>query len=85
MVKGPQDLVGCGDSQMNTPVWVSEPVDFLAEWRTFIRYGRVIGVRMYKGDWRAQYDYKVIESAVAAYKDAPAGYALDYRIHYMAL
>lgn len=78
LVKGPQDLKGCGDSKMNTPVWVSQPVEFVAEWRTFIRHGRVIGVRMYKGDWRAQYDPKVIESAVEAYKNAPAGYALDF-------
>lgn len=77
-IKNTNDLIGCGDISSNTPIWVSEPKDFIAEWRVFIRYGIVVGVRMYKGDWRAQYDYKIIENAVSAYANAPNGYALDF-------
>lgn len=77
-VKSTFDLVGCGDRENNVPVWVSEPVRFVSEWRVFVRYREILGVRPYKGDWRGQYDYKVIEAAVKAYENAPAGYAIDF-------
>ncbi len=78
LIKGTNDLIGCGDINMNTPVWVSQPIQFIAEWRVFVRYGKVLGVRMYKGDWRAQYDPNVIESAIHSFENAPMGYALDF-------
>lgn len=78
VINSTKDLVGCGDLNMNIPVWVSEPTEFIAEWRVFVKYGNVIGVRMYKGDWRAQYDYKIIEKAVESFTNAPAGYSLDF-------
>ncbi len=77
-VKSTFDLVGCGDLENNVPVWVSEPVRFVSEWRVFVRYQEILGVRPYKGDWRGQYDYKVMEAAVKAYENAPAGYAIDF-------
>ncbi|MEO1804728.1 MAG: ATP-grasp domain-containing protein [Bacteroidota bacterium] len=79
-VKDTSDLVGCGDPGMNTPIWVSEPRTFLAEWRVFVRYQDILDVRPYKGDWRLHYDPQVIEAAVDAYQDAPAGYALDFGV-----
>jgi hypothetical protein len=78
LVRNTNDLMGCGDTSMNTPVWVSEPRQFVAEWRVFIRYGRVIGVKMYRGDWKAQYNPSIIEKAISAFKEAPNGYALDF-------
>lgn len=77
-VKSTYDLIGCGDRESNVPVWVSEPVNFMSEWRVFVRYNEILGVRPYKGDWRFQYDYRIIEAAVKAYEDAPAGYAIDF-------
>lgn len=78
LVTSTKDLIGCGDLNENTSVWVSEPKNFLTEWRVFIRYGRVIGAKIYKGDWRMKFDHKVIENAIKAYQDAPAGYSLDF-------
>ncbi len=78
LIQNTSDLIGMGDRTVDTPVWVSEPVNFLAEWRVFIRYGRILGVRPYKGDWRCQYDAAVIQKAVDAYIYAPNGYALDF-------
>ncbi|MGB1217847.1 MAG: ATP-grasp domain-containing protein, partial [Saprospiraceae bacterium] len=75
-IQSTKDLVGCGDLKMNTPVWVSEPKSFVAEWRVFVRYGRVLSVRSYKGDWRTNYDAEIIQKAVDSYTNAPAGYAL---------
>jgi len=80
LIKSTADLVGCGDLAMNVPVWVSEPVHFIAEWRVYVRYGQILGAKMYKGDWRAQFDYKIIEKAVKDFNSAPAGYSLDFGI-----
>ncbi|WP_397363086.1 ATP-grasp domain-containing protein [Olleya sp. R77988] len=77
-VKSTYDLIGCGDREKNVPIWVSEPVDFISEWRVFVRYNEILGVKSYKGDWRSQYDYKIIEEAVNSYENAPAGYAMDF-------
>ena len=78
LVRRPADLVGCGDQHHNTPVWCAEPVQFRAEWRCFVRYGRLLDARPYKGDWRAHFDAAVVEAALAAYlPTAPAAFALD--------
>ena len=53
-------------------------MEFVAEWRAFVRYGRVVDVRGYRGDWRYHYDSEVVERAVGAFSSAPAGYAMDF-------
>ncbi len=78
VVRSPKDLIGCGIQGVNQDVYCSEIVSFVAEWRCFVRYGRILSVRPYKGDWRKHYDYRVIESAVKEFASAPAGYAIDF-------
>jgi hypothetical protein len=78
LVKGTSDLIGTSNYEFDTPIWVSEPVNFIAEWRAFVRYNEVLDVRKYKGDWRHKFDYRVIENAVEAFKDSPKAYALDF-------
>lgn len=50
----------------------------VAEWRVFIRYGKILGARIYSGNWRAHFDYKIIEQAVKDYRHAPVAYTLDF-------
>lgn len=78
VVRSVGDLVGCGDQELDTPVICSEVVDFVAEWRCYVRYGEILDARMYKGDWRACIGYKTIEEAVRDYTDAPAAYGIDF-------
>lgn len=78
VVHSTKDLIGCGIQGVNQDVYCSEIVNFIAEWRCFVRYGRILGVRPYKGDWRKHYDYEVIERAVKEFASAPAGYAVDF-------
>lgn len=80
VVRSTKDLIGCGIQGVNQDVYCSEIVSFEAEWRCFVRYGKILSVRPYKGDWRLHYDYKVIENAVAKFRSAPAGYAIDFGI-----
>lgn len=80
VVETTKDLVGCGTYGENPDVICSEPVEFVAEWRCFVRYGKILSVRSYKGDWRVHYDSSVIENAVREYVTAPAGYAIDFGV-----
>lgn len=78
VVRSTKDLIGCGICGADQDVYCSEIVDFVAEWRCFVRYGRILGVRPYKGDWKAHYDSAVIEKAVNEFVTAPNGYAIDF-------
>lgn len=78
VVRSPKNLIGCRIQGVNQDVYCSEIVKFEAEWRCFVRYGHILSVRPYKGDWRKHYDYRVIENAVKEFTSAPAGYAIDF-------
>lgn len=78
VVRSTKDLIGCGIQGVNQDVYCSELVDFVAEWRCFVRYGKIMSVRPYKGDWMAHYDSNIIHDAINDYATAPAGYAMDF-------
>lgn len=78
VVREPKDLVGRGSCYENVEVYCSEVVNFLAEWRVFVRYDKIMDARLYNGDWRKHFDPDIIEQAVAQYTSAPAAYALDF-------
>lgn len=80
VVRQPKDLIGCGSYDGNAECWCSEIVDFIAEWRVFVIYGKIVDVRPYKGDWRTHYDPSPIEKAVSEYLSAPAAYAIDFGV-----
>ena len=76
VVNNSMDLLKASCSE-TTPVWCSEIVNFKAEWRCFVRYGKVVDVRPYSGDWRLNFDYKVVEDIVSDFKNCPRGCAID--------
>jgi ATP-grasp domain, R2K clade family 2 len=58
----------------------SEPVRMTSEYRTYVTHGKAIGCKHYWGDFRTYPDFSVIEKAITAYKDCPAGYAIDFAV-----
>ena len=78
VVRSPKDLIGCGTYGENPDIICSEVVNFKAEWRCFVRYGKILDVRPYKGDWRLHYDASIIENVVKKFSSAPKGYAVDF-------
>ena len=76
VVRSERDLRGLG-SERGQSVLCSEPVDLIAEWRCFVRYGTVLDVRPYVGDWHVSFDASVVDDIVRDYSAAPAGYAAD--------
>lgn len=61
-------------------LYCSDVVDFVSEWRCFVRYGQIIGVQRYCGDATHQYDRTVVKKAVAEYSSIPAACALDFGV-----
>ncbi len=78
VVRSPKDLIGCGGQGEKTDVLCSEVINFVAEWRVFVRYGKILDVRPYKGDWHYHYNAAVIDEAVSRFISAPMGYAIDF-------
>ena len=77
VVRGIKDLIGAGCSGDDAPVICSEVVEFSSEYRCFVRYGKILDVRHYRGDWAVAPDRNVVDAAIATYKSAPAAYAMD--------
>jgi hypothetical protein len=63
-----------------TIVWCSEVVNFVSEYRVYIKDDEVLGVHLYKGDWSLALDQKTVMDAVKAYKSSPRAYCLDFGV-----
>ena len=74
------DQIRLGPYDEDELCWLSDPVNFISEYRCFVLYGKVISVKWYKGDWGKAPDSKVVEGAVKAWPDAPVAYTLDFGI-----
>lgn len=59
------------------PMWLSDAVNFVSEYRGFVLRGEILDVRLYKGDWGVALDRKVVEAASRAWPEAPVAYTLD--------
>lgn len=71
-----RDFIGLKYEE-EVPIWCSEVVELVTEWRCFIRYGQVMDVRRYTGRWDSRLDSQVVQAAIAAYQSQPAAYGLD--------
>lgn len=78
VVNSPKNLIGAGIYGLNQPVLCSEVMNFVSECRCFVRYGKILDVRHYRGDWRVRPGHVTIEKAVRDFTSAPAGYAIDF-------
>ncbi|MCF0260673.1 MAG: ATP-grasp domain-containing protein [Erysipelotrichaceae bacterium] len=80
VIRSTKDLIGCGTWGELTPAIASEPVNFLREYRVFVRYGKILDIRAYKGDLSVHYDYSVIKAAVDEFSDGYAAFSLDFGV-----
>lgn len=64
------------------PVWCSEPVRFLSEWRVYVidAVPAFIGLSDYGGDREQKPDLATIRNALLLYRDAPCAYAIDFGV-----
>lgn len=63
---------------METKVWVSEPIDLVSEFRCFIYYGKLIGVKNYKGNPFKIIDSNIVLNAIKDFSQQPKAFSLDF-------
>lgn len=80
VINSPSDLVGCGSCYEDYDVICSEVISLKAEWRVFVRYGKILDVRRYTGDWRVHYEPEIIEKCIESYNSQPAAFAIDFGV-----
>lgn len=80
VVRSTKDLIGCGTCGEDEEVYVSDAVDFVSEYRAFVRYGDILDIRHYGGNWDVFPDPDIICSCINAYSDSPKAYAADFGV-----
>jgi len=80
LIRSFKDFISIGHQKEKVDIWCSEPINIVTEYRCFIRYGTIIDLRRYKGDWRLKPDVTLIEEAVKKISDKLSGYAIDFGI-----
>lgn len=65
-----------------TPVWVSKPIDFLAEYRYYINRGKIVGYSRYdeNDECDIQPSFDFVMMVVNDYINSPIAYAIDIGI-----
>lgn len=71
------DFRGCIGAKPDTEVFCSDVVNFVSEYRCFIRYGEVVDIRHYRGDRLTVPSKEILENIVKDYEDAPNSYTID--------
>lgn len=76
------DFIGVLSSEItqDSLLLCSDPIDIVSEYRVFMRYGYILDVRHYKGDWSVVPNKNVINNAIADYKSIPAGCSMDFGV-----
>lgn len=65
----------------DTPVFIADPIELVAEYRSCVLYEKVIDCRLYKGDWSKAPNRDVVDAAVRAMrKTGPHAYCLDWGV-----
>lgn len=75
-----KDLMKTSSFSMDMPIQISDPVNFITEYRGFVLNNKLLGLRHYKGDFGVIPDIKVIRQAIEAYTSAPVAYSIDYGV-----
>ena len=78
VIRSTKDLIGTGSQSGDIAVYCSEVVNMVAEFRTFVRYGKIIGIKQYSGNYRLKPDYDTIEKALKQFKNCPNAYSIDF-------
>jgi len=72
-----KDLIRLNTFDDDTPIWMSEVVNFISEYRVLVHQGLVFACRHYKGDCSVFPDMDLALAATHEFLNAPVGYALD--------
>lgn len=74
------DLVSIGHPENDFEIYCSEPISFISEARCFVKYGKIIDFRRYKGSWKVKFDIDVEEDCIGNFSSGLNGYAIDFGV-----
>lgn len=80
VIRNASDLVGLGYQEENPEIYISEVMDFVSEYRVFVRYGEVLDCKHYWGDPMVFPDAAIIKAAISKYQSAPDAYGIDFAV-----
>ena len=55
-------------------------MNFVSEYRVFVRYGEIVDIRHYGGEWSVFPDADIISNCVKDYKEGINTYAIDFGV-----
>lgn len=75
-----RDLIQTSSYPRDTPIQISEVVDFISEYRGFVLNRKLVGLKHYNGTFAVVPDCNIINAAIEAYTDQPAAYSIDFGV-----
>lgn len=80
VIRTTADLVGMGTQGEDTEIYFSEVLDFVSEYRVFVRYGQILDCKHYWGNPMIFPSSSVIIDAISKYGSAPDAYGIDFAV-----
>ena len=74
------DLIEVAHFQDDYNLWISEPVNFVSEWRTYIVNKEITKICNYRGDPFIIPNKDTVYQAYADYENAPCSFGLDFGV-----
>lgn len=62
------------------PIYLSEPINFISEYRCFVHENKLIGIKHYSGNFKLFPDMEIIEEMINTYTSSNCAYTLDVGI-----
>jgi hypothetical protein len=71
------ELIPLVTKKDDIPVYVSEPIDIVSEFRVYVMDKDILGVKHYYGDWSKVPSVDFIDEVVRKYSPCPVAYGVD--------
>ncbi|WP_051293845.1 ATP-grasp domain-containing protein [Pseudoduganella violaceinigra] len=80
VIRNYADLAVTAGIDGGTSVVCADVLEMTSEYRVYVTNGAVVGCKHYWGDFRKFPDFSFIDSTVAAFDQAPRGFAIDFAV-----
>jgi hypothetical protein len=83
IVSASSDLYRLGNASRRQPVWCSDVVHWISEYRVYVVRDCIVGIDHYDGDPAQSLDLDVVTTALAAFRasgEAPSAYGIDFGV-----